>query len=54
MENPKKLGEFYSIKNYEHSLNVLDFIAGMTDEFAMEIHKTLYMPKKWSLKSFDD
>ena len=54
IENPKKLGEFYSIKNYEHSLNVLDFIAGMTDEFAMEIHKTLYMPKKWSLKSFDD
>ena len=54
IENPKKLGEFYSIKNYEHSLNVLDFIAGMTDEFAMEIHKTLYMPKKWLLKSFDD
>jgi len=55
--NPQMLWEikgkrFKDDKN--HRQIVCDFIAGMTDTFAISLYKKLFMPKKWQGDSFGD
>tara|TARA_B100001964_G_C14206416_1_gene588375 strand:+ start:340 stop:1380 length:1041 start_codon:yes stop_codon:yes gene_type:complete len=50
--NEKKLGELYKFKSGNHQDDCRDFIAGMTDIFALEIHRSIFTPKKWSFVDF--
>mgnify|MGYP001175729704 FL=1 len=53
LNNPKKLKEIYKSKTKSHSDNCRDFIAGMSDEYALEIHRFIFSPKKWSIIDFE-
>ena len=50
--NDKKLKELYKFKSETHQNDCRDFIAGMSDDFALEIHKSIFTPKKWSFVDF--
>ncbi len=52
-ENPEKLWELKEKKNVydrDHSQVVCDFIAGMTDSFAISLYEKLFLPKRWSVE----
>ena len=53
LNNPGKLDEVYRSTSDTHPENCLDFIAGMSDEYALEIHKSIFTPKKWSIIDFE-
>ncbi len=52
-ENPDKLPDEYikSIKSNEESIErvVCDYVAGMTDRYAISIFKDIFMPKPWKI-----
>lgn len=50
LEHPAELPEPYSSIIHQQSLEnaVCDYIAGMTDQFAVELFKSIYVPKFWS------
>ena len=50
LEHPRALPEPYSGILQQQSLEnaVCDYIAGMTDQFAVELYKDLYVPKFWT------
>lgn len=50
--NEKALREFYKFNSGNYSDDCCDFIAGMSDDFALEIHKSIFIPKKWSFVDF--
>ena len=50
--NDKKLEELYKFKSESRQNDCRDFIAGMSDDFALEIHKSIFTPKKWSFVDF--
>ena len=50
--NEKALREFYKFNSGNYSDDCCDFIAGMSDDFALEIHKSIFVPKKWSFVDF--
>ena len=52
LSNEKKLRELYKYESESHRNDCRDFIAGMTDDFALEIHKMIFTPKKWSFVDF--
>ncbi len=49
-ENIDKLPSFYSkiIEKFGKERAVCDYIAGMTDQYAVELFKDIYIPKFWS------
>lgn len=52
-ENPEKLWELKEKKKVydkDHSQVVCDFIAGMTDSFAISLYEKLFLPKRWSVE----
>ena len=51
-DDPSRLKNVYKCTSKIHSVNCLDFIAGMSDEYALEIHKSIFTPKKWSFEDF--
>ena len=51
--NPDKLWEITEKKNVydkNHNQIVCDFIAGMTDSFAISLYEELFLPKRWSVE----
>lgn len=50
LKNPQQLPDFYNIIIERFGLEraVCDYVAGMTDHFAVELYKELYIPKSWS------
>lgn len=51
--NPDKLWEIKEKKDVydnNHSQIVCDFIAGMTDSFAISLYEELFLPKRWSVE----
>tara|TARA_B100001142_G_scaffold105124_2_gene107088 strand:- start:3740 stop:4783 length:1044 start_codon:yes stop_codon:yes gene_type:complete len=50
--NEKALREFYKFNSGNYPDDCCDFIAGMSDDFALEIHKSIFIPKKWSFVDF--
>ncbi len=50
LKNVNKLPEFYNtiIERFGEERAVCDYIAGMTDQFAVEVYNDLYIPKFWS------
>ncbi|MFZ2537296.1 MAG: deoxyguanosinetriphosphate triphosphohydrolase [Oscillospiraceae bacterium] len=50
LKNIDKLPSFYSktIQRFGQERAVCDYIAGMTDQYAVELFKELYIPKFWS------
>ncbi len=51
--NPDKLWEIKEKKNVydkNHNQIVCDFIAGMTDSFAISLYEKLFLPKRWSVE----
>ena len=51
-DDPGRLKDVYKSTSKIHSVCCLDFIAGMSDEYALEIHKSIFTPKKWSFEDF--
>ena len=51
-DDPNRLKNVYKCTSKVHSVSCLDFIAGMSDEYALEIHKSIFTPKKWSFEDF--
>lgn len=51
MENPHKMTEEFSVISNEEGLEraVTDYIAGMTDHFAIQTYSDIYLPKSWSV-----
>ncbi len=52
-DNPDKLWELKEKKNVydsNHSQIVCDFIAGMTDSYAISLYEKLFLPKRWSVE----
>lgn len=52
-DNPDELWELKEKKNVydkNHNQIVCDFIAGMTDSFAISLYETLFLPKRWSVE----
>ena len=51
MENPHKMpAEFSVIRNEEGAERaVCDYIAGMTDHFAILTYSNIYIPKSWGI-----
>ena len=49
-DNPEKLPDFYGqiIRRFGLSKAVCDHIAGMTDHYAVELYKELFIPKFWT------
>ena len=52
LANELKLRELYKFESGSYRDDCRDFIAGMTDDFALEIHKMIFTPKKWSFVDF--
>jgi dGTPase len=52
LSNEKVLREFYKFKSGNYADDCCDFIAGMSDDYALEIHKSIFIPKKWSFIDF--
>ncbi len=52
-DDPGRLKDVYKSTSKIHSVCCLDFIAGMSDEYALEIHKSIFTPKKWSFEDFE-
>ena len=50
--NKKALREYYKYDSGNYRNDCCDFIAGMTDDFALEMHKSIFIPKKWSFVDF--
>jgi len=50
--NKKALRDLYKFNSGDHSSDCCDFIAGMSDDFALEVHKSIFVPKKWSFVDF--
>jgi dGTPase len=50
--NKKALRDLYKFNSGDHSNDCCDFIAGMSDDFALEVHKSIFVPKKWSFVDF--
>jgi dGTPase len=53
--HPGKLWEIKENKNVydnDHNQMVCDFIAGMTDSFAISLYEKLFLPKRWDVESF--
>ena len=50
--NQSSLQELYKYRSENHENDCCDFIAGMSDDFALEIHKSIFVPKKWSFVDF--
>ena len=50
LKNPNKLPEFFSSRIERFGLDraVCDYIAGMTDQYAVEQFQDIYIPKGWS------
>ncbi len=51
--NPDKLWEMKEKRNVydkNHNQIVCDFIAGMTDSFAISLYEKLFLPKRWSVE----
>ena len=51
--NPEKLWELKEKKyvyDKDHNQIVCDFIAGMTDSFAISLYEKLFLPKRWSVE----
>lgn len=53
LKNAKLLPSFYDniIEKYNLERAVCDYVAGMTDQFAVETYKNIYIPKFWVGKS---
>ncbi len=51
IKNPEKLGEEYKLIWEKEGLNraVVDYIAGMTDHYAITVYSNSYIPKAWSI-----
>ncbi|MBW2259220.1 MAG: deoxyguanosinetriphosphate triphosphohydrolase, partial [Deltaproteobacteria bacterium] len=49
LEDEKLFGEQIgeSMPNTSREQTVLDFIAGMTDRYALHLHDKIFMPKPW-------
>ena len=52
LKNDKALRELYSFRSGDIRNDCCDFIAGMSDDYALEIHKSIFIPKKWSFIGF--
>ena len=52
LSNKKALRELYKFSSGNIQDDCCDFIAGMSDDFALEIHKSIFVPKKWSFVGF--
>ena len=52
LKNPRKYINNALFKNETKERVISDFIAGMTDIFALEIHRSIFTPKKWSFVDF--
>ena len=50
-QHPQKLPEFYTGMLEQESLDrvICDYIAGMTDQFAVNLYEELFIPKFWTL-----
>ncbi len=51
MRNPDKLPEEYALIREQDGAQraVCDYVAGMTDNFALELYQELYIPRGWSV-----
>ena len=51
VENPDKLPEEYALIRERDEVRraVCDYIAGMTDNFALETHRELFIPRGWAM-----
>ena len=51
MDNPEELGDEYAVIAKEDGLKraVCDYVAGMSDEYAVRKFKDLYIPSEWSV-----
>lgn len=51
LEHPERLPGFYHAISEAHGPEqaVCDYIAGMTDHFAVELYQSLYIPKFWTM-----
>ncbi len=49
MENPERIGG-WSRPEDETERRVLDYLSGMTDRFAIELYKSLFLPKPWRVE----
>ncbi len=47
IENPDELPDEHANSSDEISIRVIDYIAGMTDRFALREYEKLFMPKVW-------
>ncbi|MBR0447388.1 MAG: deoxyguanosinetriphosphate triphosphohydrolase [Clostridia bacterium] len=53
MKNPDKLPDEYALVRGRDGTDraVCDYVAGMTDNFALEMYHELYVPRSWAMKS---
>ena len=45
---PEELREIAARRGDEHECAVVDYIAGMTDRYALKIFTSIYVPRTWS------
>ncbi|MFA5449428.1 MAG: deoxyguanosinetriphosphate triphosphohydrolase [Clostridia bacterium] len=48
-EHPEEVPSLYKIHTTEKSVFITDYIAGMTDNFAVKIFESIFVPKSWSI-----
>ena len=51
INNPEKMGEEFKtiLENEGKERAVVDYIAGMTDHYAMTVYSNIYIPKSWGI-----
>ena len=51
--NPAKMPPFYYANTVNESVGrcVCDYISGMTDRYAVDLYKDLFIPKEWETPS---
>lgn len=51
IENPEKMGDEFKaiLENEGKERAVVDYIAGMTDHYAMTVYSDIYIPKSWGI-----
>ena len=54
VKNPDKLPAEYALIRERDGVDtaVCDYIAGMTDNFALEMYHELYVPRSWAIKLY--
>ena len=49
MEHPDQMEETAHVNGFYSTQDVVDYVAGLTDNYAIELFKKLFIPKMWNV-----